>query len=314
MPAGWRSIANWSVLVSPAGDRLMGAFKGYFDESGKDTEAHNALAFCGYVTTIDGWMAFEAAWQQALDQNCARYLHMKELQKPDGVLGAFAGKEGETARNKLLGDLIDVIAQSELVGAGSLIRLADLREFNREFGLNIEPLPLAMYATMGELHKLFPSDNIEVVVDRLDKAEQIIATAIEYASSYVAYDPGEKISWTPLKGQDSFRNVLPIQAADFAAWEARKDNESKNGWWEANKRGLPIEKWIVDQGMWLGRQGKSWPNHRISFANLAAAKKTHAGIIDYDFIKKHHLEIRHGVWTVEARDRYWRERVLGRSS
>lgn len=291
----------------------MGAFKGYFDESGKDTTQHNALAFCGYVGSVDGWTAFEAAWTKALADNGAPYLHMKELQQPGGELAAFAGKANERARSKLLGDLISVIAQSGLTCAGSLIRLPDLREFNAEYGMNIEALPLAMYATMGELYKLYPDDTLELVVDRLDKPERIIATAAEYASSLIVYDPSRKMRWIPLKGDEGFKSVIPIQAADFVAWEGRKEHERKNGWWQNFKRGLEVDDWFLNQAIWLGNQGKPFPNHRFSFHSLSNATKIHAGVIDYDFIVKHHREIRREIWTVEALKAY-RASLSGRSS
>jgi hypothetical protein len=304
--AHWRSIVDWSALVTPPGGALMGAFKGYFDESGQDAPAHNALAFCGYVTTIDGWKAFEDAWDAALKANGAPYLHMKELHDPKGPLAKFAGKENQDACKNLLADLIKVIATSSLTCAGSLVRLPDLREFNAEYEMNLEALPLAMYATMGELHMLYPLDTLELICDRLDDAERIIAKGVEYSASFVRYNASENMRWSSLKGQHSFRNVLPIQAADFVAWEARKEHEKKNIWWKNKKRGLEPNDWLANQGMWLGSQGKSWPDHRRSFFELSSAVKVHAGVIDYDFLCKHHNEIRHRVWTMEARREWWR--------
>lgn len=292
----------------------MGAFKGYFDESGKDTEAHNALAFCGYISTLDGWKAFETAWQRALDENGAPYLHMKELHDPKGRLAKFAGKENQEHCKKLLSDLIEVIATSGLSCVGSLIRLPDLKDFNAEYGMNLEALPLAMYATMGELHMLYPLDTLELVCDRLDGAEKIIATAVEYSASFVRYDASEKVRWTSLKGDHSFRNVLPIQAADFVAWEARKEHERKNEWWRDTKRGLLADDWVNSQVGWSLGRGKPWPDQRISFFNLASATKIHAGVIDYDFLCRHHNEIRHRVWTMEGRREWWRAKILAQQS
>jgi hypothetical protein len=284
----------------------MGTFKGYFDESGNDTEQHNALAFCGYVNTIDGWRKFEAAWQKALDDNGAPYLHMKELHDPNGPLAKFAGKKGQEACKKLLSDLIGVIRGSGFSCAGSLVRIPDLREFNKRHGTNLEALPLAIYATIGELFLLYPQDTLELIADRMDESEKTFATAVEYCESYIYYNSSEKMRWLSLKGDNSFRNVLPIQAADFLAWEARKEHERKNGWWKDHKRGLHESKWQMSQGMWLGRQGKAWPDHRTSFFKLATAVKIHAGVIDYDFLHKHHYEIRHRVWTKAARLDWWR--------
>lgn len=279
----------------------MGAFKGYFDESGDDGAQHNALAFCGYVGTVDQWKDFEREWGKVLADNEAPYLHMKELNNPHGKLARFAGKENQDARKKLLGDLISVIAKSGFTCAGSLIRLPDLKDFNAEYKINLEALPLAIYATMGELYMLYPDAMLELIADRMDEPEKTIATAVEYSKSYVFYDASKNMSWLPLKGEQTFRNVLPIQAADFVAWEARKEHERKNGWWKEHKRGLSVNDWVMSQGMWLGRQGKSWPDQRKSFFELASAVKINAGVIDYDFLCKHHNEIRRGVWSKQGR-------------
>jgi hypothetical protein len=292
----------------------MGAFKGYFDESGKDADPHNAVAFCGYVTTVDGWKAFETAWAKALADNGAPYLHMKELHDPKGPLAKFAGKNNQAACKKLLADLIEVVATSGLTCAGSLIRLPDLKEFNAEYGMNLEALPLAMYATMGELHMIYPLDTLELICDRLDDAERIVATAVEYSASFVRYNASENMRWSSLKGQHSFRNVLPIQAADFVAWEARKEHERKNAWWKEHKRGLKPTDWMLHQGMWLGQQGRAWPDHRRSFFELSSAVKVHAGVIDYDFLCTHHNDIRNRVWTMEGRREFWRAALAKQSS
>lgn len=292
----------------------MGTFKGYFDESGEDEAPHNAVAFCGYVGTLDSWRNFESEWERALAENQAPYLRMKELQNPRGPLARFAGKENQVHCAKLLGDLIGVIARSGLTCAGSLIRLPDLKEFNAEYRMNLEALPLAIYATMGELYQLYPDDTLELIADRLDEPEKTFATAVEYSKSYVFYDASEKVRWSSLKGEHTFRNIRPIQAADFVAWEARKEHERKDGWWRHHKRGLAAENWHISEGMWLGRQGKPWPNHRRSFFELASAAEIHAGVIDYDFLCKHHREIRRGVWTKEGRLNWWKSLWAEQSS
>jgi hypothetical protein len=294
-----RPISSLSALVSPPGGGLMGAVKGYFDESGDDGAPHNALAFCGYVCTHDGWEAFENEWRKALAENEAPYLHMKELQNPTGRLARFAGNENQERCKTLLMDLVSVIEKSKLVGVGSLIRLPDLREFNAKNELNLAPLPLVIYATMLELYRLHPDDTLELVVDRLDKPELTIAIAVEYASSHWSQDVSEVMSWLPLKGDNSFRNVLPIQAADFAAWEARKDHERKNEWWKNNKRGLDSDEWVSNETAWLQSQGKTWPDHRKSFSAILRAAKINAGVLDYDALCKIH-EARRSVWSSES--------------
>jgi hypothetical protein len=120
--------------------------------------------------------------------------------------------------------------------------------------------------------------------------------------------------WSSLKGDYTFKNVRPFQAADFVAWESRKEHERKNGWWKDHKRGLDANDWTTNQGIWLGRQGKPWHDHRRSFFELASSVKIHAGVIDYDFLCKHHREIRHGVWTKQGRLEFWKAVWMEQSS
>lgn len=52
------SITDLSAFVRPPGHSLMGAFKGYFDESGKEDDprfANSAISVAGYVTSVDAW-------------------------------------------------------------------------------------------------------------------------------------------------------------------------------------------------------------------------------------------------------------------
>jgi hypothetical protein len=231
---------------------------------------------------------------------------MKELQNPTGPLARFAGEENQAQCKQLLSDLVSLINSSNLTCVGGLIRLPDLQEFNSHNHLRLSAVSLSMYATMVETYRLFSHDIVELIVDRMDKAEQYIAKSIEYSDSRRNHmHISQHCSWLPLKGCDTFRNVKPIQAADFVAWEARKEHERKNEWWKNHKRGLSFEESLEHQKSWLSEQRKIWPDHRKSFSGLVTTK-IHAGVIDYDALCGLH-EARRGAWSYEDRDRLWKE-------
>lgn len=53
----------------PAGDIPLAAFKGYFDESGKENDpqfADSAVSVAGWITIVDSWRDIEEPWVSVL--------------------------------------------------------------------------------------------------------------------------------------------------------------------------------------------------------------------------------------------------------
>jgi hypothetical protein len=201
----------------------MVVLTGYLDDSGGVDATSDACAIAGYVGTESSWKLFETLWQKALDDHGAPYLHMREFtaSKPP-----FDWQE--TKRRSFISALTSVIKASGLYCVGEVVRLTDTRRFNEERGLTLEPFPLAIYGCMMSLYMRDPLAKYEIWIDKISKPQKKIRQAKDYAGSSPYDDVSLNIKITPLSGGMSFRNVLPMQAADFAAWEILKYNRARD--------------------------------------------------------------------------------------
>ncbi len=287
-----------SMTVGRFRERTMAAFKGYFDDSGKDDDAH-CVVIAGFVGDNAAWEIFEEKWLAVLRALEIPYMHMKEISDPKSPLHKFCGSENEVARNFLFANLIGAILRAKLWAFGALVRLPDLRQFNLERGRDVRAVPLALYGCMKEIAlKEFP-ELVEGVIDRIDKPEKQIATAVEYAETDPYKIVSDNVTMLPLKGNLSFKNVLPIQAADFLAWEIRKNHLQLSEWWNTEDRGKddPV-KAAMSQIQWMNKQGKTWPNQRASYTLLGHAAHPHGGVWDLDYLRRLDDE-RKGNWSSE---------------
>jgi hypothetical protein len=132
------------------------------------------------------------------------------------------------------GDLAKVIGQSRLVGICSLVRVTDLDRFNAEHNLSLEPYSLAAYGCMLLTARDNPGMPIELVFDNVEKAHSKLATARNYADAEITYEPGicDAVVTTPLSKGLTWREVPALQAADFFAWEFRKNHENVGEWFD----------------------------------------------------------------------------------
>lgn len=255
----------------------MGVLRAYFDDSGDPSDSDlSACALAGYVGTFESWNFFEPEWREALDRHGAPYFHMNELGHLDGELGKkFGGRENEAARNAFFEDLIKVICNAGLVGFAAVVLKDDLRRFNNERRLRLNAISLCIFACMNEIFCTFKNDLIEMRIDGFDKATSKIEAAVQIAKSHPSGDASEHIDVNVLSGGFSFKNVLPIQAADFLAYEGLKYNA---------KRDLTLDP----------------PKQRISFRFLTEACDVTGSVWNYELLNELH-EVRDGSWPSELR-------------
>jgi hypothetical protein len=77
----------------------------------------------------------------------------------------------------------------------------------------------------------YPHEEIEIIIDRIDKPHKRVGLAKEYSNTDTyANLKGDLLPILPIEKTDSFKTVLPIQAADFLAWELRKTSEDRKRW------------------------------------------------------------------------------------
>jgi hypothetical protein len=222
---------------------------GYFDESGDPRDPqHAALAVAGYVGSQSAWAAFEDGWSAALSEFDISYLHMRELTKRIGAFAAWTKGDAvfEGRIEALLRRLAQVIGTAELKGFGATIVLKDVDRFNTETGLALDPKALAIFACALEVRRVFPDETLELLVDRMDRGELLIETARKYGLTdnyYTALKNFPCFRLLPKNGVRSSRNTPGLQAADFLAWEARKNYELKRTWFEVDHPSADSAKW-----------------------------------------------------------------------
>jgi hypothetical protein len=204
-------------------------FRGTFDDSGdQDDPQHKCASFGGFIGPIDSWDRFEVEWKDVLDEFRVPYLHMKEFGRPGGgIYNELVTDKGRQA--DFFAALTKVIGNCDLHCFGSVVRTADLRRFNQENSLAIDAYCLALSSCIGNISLNFPGVLLDLRVDRAtNKPYKKINLALEYIASHKAYpecfqNAEQFIDVSTFPKQMTFRNVQAIQAADFAAWEIRKN-------------------------------------------------------------------------------------------
>jgi hypothetical protein len=171
-----------------------------------------------------------------------------------------------------------------------------LRAFNAEDGLHLDAYAFALYACLIELRKGYPDQDIEIVIDKVSKANKRIELARQYAEMDTYADlKSDGILILPLQKDESFKTVLPIQAADFMAWELRKLAEERKEFDPEDNTRISREavnesyrKWALDFERIKNRK----PRRRRSALGLEYATPQSGYLWDLYNIRAAHL-IRH---------------------
>jgi hypothetical protein len=297
-PIRFRDLSKYNP---PRRDFCMAILKAYFDDSGdpKDPK-HSCVTIAGYVSTVEGWDWFEHHWPEVMTRHGVPYLHMKELWDREGTYKTL--KATPHAETEFLIDCIKTIQIAAEFCVSSTIRLADLEVFNSETGLALEPLALALYGCLVGLREEYPDAGIEIFVDRMTKPHLTIDVAEQYARSDTYADlKVDNLLIAPLAKGDSFRNILPIQAADLMAYEVRKNCEERRtfdppeqGRTDAHSLSLAYLQWKIEFQRKNGRP----PRDRKSAQMLSAWPPPRGHLWDYKLIKAAHLNRHKGGWGV----------------
>lgn len=213
----------------------MATLKGYFDDSGNVEDPNQGFfAIGGYVADVATWNRFEVEWGAALTVEFGvSYLHMKELTKCVGEFASLGNPRDQAVQAQIAriqARMARVIVDSKLHGFHAVISLRDLERFNAESGRNLDAKALAVYGAMLEVRRVYKTGEVEIVLDRMVRARAAIALAIKYGQTDTFYPfmrdfPG--ILPLSKSGGGGCRDTPALQAADFLAWEVRKQCEQR---------------------------------------------------------------------------------------
>jgi len=292
-------LSQLSVHPTPPRDWLMAVIhRGWFDDSQTDDVV---CTIGGYVGENGRWESdFLPMWQRTMDTHGVPYLHMSEFADPGGPYGKWLppGNPAKEAEKKaFLSACAFVIGTSGLKGFGATVRLADVQRFNRDMGLEIDPFALGAYACALEIKAAFPTQPVELFFDRANNAPSKLKLAEKYAETDEFY-PGilDNIQFRPLPKGVTWREVKPVQAADFAAYELRKSYLKVHEYYEMEDRPSDGREIPFNFSSWCAAKF----NHplspdRQSFIRLTTMTHIEGIVWDYRAIKIAH-DARGGGW------------------
>lgn len=277
----------------------MAVLKAYMDESGKDEDPGTPIvAVGGMVGSVAAWSAFEEGWSSCLAEWKIPYLHLKEIDnKGEGPFGRF--HEDKALMWKMLASFIDVIAKSGLFPVAHMVIKEHVRQFNRETSTRINCYALALYGCLIEFSIKHGGEPIEVVVDKFDNAQQSVNMARGYGLSDRYYK--DCLSWLdegtiiPLRNSESFRTVLPIQAADLVVWELRRRIWEMRDFLLNHKSGDDPHQWHAQQITWSLKRFGEWPHARPSLSLFGSIAPVENMVWDHRALGIAH-EARGGSW------------------
>ncbi|MGD0942467.1 MAG: hypothetical protein ABR905_22465, partial [Terracidiphilus sp.] len=204
---------------------LFAMFTSYFD-CARTGQGGGSIAVCGWLSTGERWLEFDEEWRRVLDSFGVSHFHMKEFAHFHGPYSS--GWEGDgPKRAAFLQSLVGAISHHAMAGFACLIESSDFHEVDQEY--QVRDYYGNEYALCGRVcvakvnlwlraHQLDPA--AEYVFDDGDIGRGRLTWLME-SGGYPApiFRPS-----TDRKAKDGtpVRGLLPLQAADFAAYELRK--------------------------------------------------------------------------------------------
>jgi hypothetical protein len=227
----------------------MSALKGYFDESGDDSDPqHSALSVAGYLGPAEGWSAFDAEWRGVLRKFDVPYLHMRELQNRRGAFKSWAkgNPEADARAASFFGELAGVIGRAKLEAFGAVVVLSDLIRFNAGTGADVDAKALGIYACALGARERHSSAAMEFVLDRMEEGHAKVDLARRYTETDLYYPSVRdcpEFRVMPKDDPNGSQNTPALQAADALAWELRKNYELKRPWFESEDASPDSPEW-----------------------------------------------------------------------
>lgn|ERR1039458_945095 len=167
----------------------------------------------------------------------------------------------------------------------------------RELG-NPLVVNVRIYACMLQIRRDCPDRFVSLIFDHIEKVHSRLELAVEYARGDPTH-PGaaDYILPVPLPKACTFRNVRPIQAADFVVWEIRKHHTQQNEWWELKDRPSDWNARFEHYQAWSKKKhGTKLPPPRKSLGALMTRMPLRGLVFDYRGLCFAH-DARDGIWS-----------------
>jgi hypothetical protein len=293
-------LADLSALPRPGPGWLMSVLRSHFDDRGEASNPdHKAAMLCGVLGTVEDWDRFDREWQtHVLGTFDLDYVHMKELKGYDGKFAKF--KDNPSLTKCFFRAMATVVNDCCLHAYSSTVWANDLVRFNSEHGQSVNDYALNLYSCMRFLKVEFGDAEVEVLVDRSNDVHHKMALAEGYAES----DGGvtgitDTIGVMPINKARTAKTLLPLQAADFLAWELRRDAQEMEPWVSTLTGDESYQEYLRGRAIFLRSNKRNVPFHRRSLTALVQATRLRHTDWGYRELVANHQE-RGGVWQVVA--------------
>ena len=203
----------------------------YFDESETEESKKHSYVVAGYVADCHRWKRFEREWKRILDEYGAPYLHMKEMANRRNRRSVYYGWSEQKCAD-FLGCLAFTITSKSgsirpvscAIPADEYLKLASKSE-QKEIG---HPYHLCLYWVLPGVLELFKDHSREIIDFVFDEKKGLQMKALEV---FGVFKHSRRIHGVNMLAGLSFYDdkiVMPLQAADFLAYEINKVRREPN--------------------------------------------------------------------------------------
>lgn len=203
--------------------------KAFFDESGKLSDPkQRVVAVAGFVSTSNKWSDFKNQWRRKLQEYGVSTFHMTDC---EAGRQEFEGWDRRKCSN-LIRELIPIIKKHVLFGVGAVMTTEDYVELTKGKSKTCSPYArdpyygafnYCLYVLLLEIDKrVSQRKKIAIVCDENEETQG--RTSDYYNQFRNNYNGGDRLISLTFS---SDKDVLPLQAADFLAFETRRQALSK---------------------------------------------------------------------------------------
>jgi len=188
---------------------VRGVFTAYFDASG--TAGSGILAMAGYVSDTPKWAKFDCIWKEILDREQVRLFHMTDCVSGQGEYQGWASHR----RRRFINDLADCARKYTNKRFSASVVIEDYKLIDEEYEL---------HEYVGYPYMLCGISCIAHVRDwarkhGLRQLPLFVFEAGDVRKGNFALACEQQFGIKPEFSRKE--NVLPLQAADLAAWKTR---------------------------------------------------------------------------------------------
>lgn len=196
------------------------AFNIFYDASSQENVESEPLVAAGLVSSQEGWIEFERAWNRLLDIYGVSHLHMKQFAHSRGEFSEWKGNEEK--RRQFLASLIDIMERAVMHGRAIRIIPRDYNAVNKDYHLHGPGFDGAyslatMICTAGAedwVWDRYPKAALGHIIEKGDAGQSPLKKLIHGMER-------SHITLVPKYNKATERWVRPFEACDFLAYECR---------------------------------------------------------------------------------------------